>query len=70
MLPPLLPPAVPVPELAPPLLGFVAQYMNIRDSYLVCLPLVFAALALVRSLPARRGLPAGETPPVPTSPHG
>jgi len=57
--------------LAPPLLGFVAQYMGIRDSYLVCLPLVFAALALVRSLPARRGLPRpGATPPVPTSPHG
>jgi len=57
--------------LAPPLLGFVAQYMGIRNSYLVCLPLVFAALALIRSLPARRGLPGpGETPPVPTSPHG
>jgi len=44
--------------LAPPLLGFVAQYMGIRDSYLVCLPLVFAALALVRSLPGRRMQPA------------
>lgn len=56
--------------LAPPLLGFVAQYMNIRDSYLVCLPLIFAALALVRSLPARRGLPAAQTQPVPTAPQG
>ena len=44
--------------LAPPLLGFVAQYMGIRDSYLVCLPLVFAALLLVRSLPGRRMQPA------------
>jgi len=44
--------------LAPPLLGFVAQYMGIRDSYLVCLPLVFLALLLVRSLPGRRMQPA------------
>ena len=50
--------------LAPPLLGFVAQYMGIRDSYLICLPLVFAALALVRSLPGRRDVPGG-TPAVP-----
>ena len=30
--------------LAPPLLGFVAQYFGIRYSYAVCLPVVFAAL--------------------------
>ncbi|UYO01469.1 MAG: MFS transporter [Devosia sp.] len=30
--------------LAPPLLGFVAEYINIRASYLVCLPLLLAGL--------------------------
>jgi MFS family permease len=30
--------------LAPPLLGFVAEYMGIRNSYLVCVPLLLAGL--------------------------
>lgn len=30
--------------LAPPLLGFVAEYLHIRASYLVCLPLLLAGL--------------------------
>src|SRR5690606_30042839 len=30
--------------LAPPLLGFVAEYFGIRNSYMVCLPLLLAGL--------------------------
>jgi MFS family permease len=30
--------------MAPPLLGFVAEYMGIRMSYLICLPLLVAGL--------------------------
>jgi MFS family permease len=30
--------------LAPPLLGFVAEYLGIRNSYLICLPLLLAGL--------------------------
>jgi MFS family permease len=30
--------------MAPPLLGFVAEYMGIRMSYLICLPLLLAGL--------------------------
>jgi MFS family permease len=47
--------------LAPPALGFVAEYAGIRTSYLTCLPIVFAALLSVGALPPRRvavvGLP-------------
>ncbi|OQP87727.1 MFS transporter [Rhizobium rhizosphaerae] len=39
--------------LAPPLLGFVAEQAGIRASYLVCLPLVFVALACVPALKGR-----------------
>ena len=53
--------------LGPPLLGFVAQASNIRVSYLVVLPLVVAALIVIRALPARP-LVAPATQPV--TPHG
>ena len=39
--------------LAPPLLGFVAQYFGIRSSYLVILPIIALGLLFARSLPAR-----------------
>ena len=40
--------------LGPPLLGFVAQYANIRISYLVILPVVICGLIATRALPGRR----------------
>jgi hypothetical protein len=39
--------------LAPPLLGFVAEYIGIRSSYLVCLPLIVLGLWATKALPAR-----------------
>lgn len=39
--------------LGPPLLGFVAQYINIRVSYLVILPIVICGLIATRALPGR-----------------
>jgi MFS family permease len=50
--------------LAPPLLGFVAEYLGIRMSYLICLPLLLAGLwassfALgTRKVEAPHGMPA------------
>jgi MFS family permease len=54
--------------LGPPLLGFVAQATDIRFSYIVVLPLVVAALLLIRSLPAKPMPVLSE--PEPISPHG
>lgn len=51
--------------LGPPLLGFVAQASNIRVSYIAVLPLVVAALLVIRALPAR---PVAAPEPVPA--HG
>ncbi|MBN9335872.1 MFS transporter [Devosia sp.] len=57
--------------LAPPLLGFVAEYLGIRMSYLICLPLLLAGLwassfALgTRSVEAPHGMP-----PEPLGPNG
>lgn len=54
--------------LAPPLLGFVAEYFGIRMSYLICLPLLLAGLwassfALgTRKVEAPHGLPPEPTP--------
>nr|WP_295890575.1 MFS transporter [uncultured Devosia sp.] len=54
--------------LAPPLLGFVAEYLGIRNSYLVCLPLLLAGLwassfALGnRKVEAPHGLPPEPSP--------
>jgi MFS family permease len=57
--------------LGPPLLGGVAQWLGIRNSYLVCLPVVLVGLMLVPALSSRpRPLPPGETPPEPLSAHG
>jgi MFS family permease len=39
--------------LAPPLLGFVAEHAGIRFSYLVCLPIIIAALCLTKALKTR-----------------
>ncbi|MBB3310482.1 MFS family permease [Rhizobium sp. BK196] len=39
--------------LAPPLLGFVAEHAGIRISFLVCLPVIIAALCLTRALKPR-----------------
>lgn len=39
--------------LAPPLLGFVAEHAGIRVSYLVCLPVIIAALCLTKALKPR-----------------
>jgi MFS family permease len=56
--------------LAPPLLGFVAEYLGIRNSYLVCLPFIAFGLIASRALPRRNV----ETPPglmpEPAGPHG
>ena len=57
--------------LAPPLLGTVAHYFGIRESYLICLPLVIASLFAVKALPARPKRGASiESLPEPLSPNG
>jgi MFS family permease len=57
--------------LAPPLLGFVAEYMGIRNSYLICVPLLLAGLWASSFALGPRQL---ETPhglaPEPMPPHG
>ena len=57
--------------LAPPLLGFVAEFINIRASYLICLPLLLAGLwASSFALGTRKvALPPGLAAE-PLSPHG
>jgi hypothetical protein len=40
--------------LAPPLLGFIADYAGMRIAYLICLPLIIYALASIKSLPGRK----------------
>jgi MFS family permease len=56
--------------LAPPLLGFVAEYLGIRNSYLVCVPVLLAGLwASSFALGSRKQeLPHGISPE-PVSPH-
>jgi predicted MFS family arabinose efflux permease len=39
--------------LAPPLLGFIAEYFGIRNSYLICLPVIALGLWATRALPTR-----------------
>lgn len=51
----------------PPLLGFVAQGLGIRNSYWAVVPLVLAALLVIRALPPR-GPVVSE--PVPLTPQG
>jgi MFS family permease len=53
--------------LGPPLLGFVAERFGIRVSYWVCLPLLVAALLVIRALPSQRAVQLSG--PEPVSPH-
>jgi MFS family permease len=39
--------------LGPPILGFIAQYLNIRISYLIVLPVLVLGLSLSRALPTK-----------------
>ncbi|RUT30219.1 MFS transporter [Arsenicitalea aurantiaca] len=55
--------------LAPPLLGFVAEYFGIRNSYLVCLPVIVAGLWGARAL-SRRQEPEYVPAEAPVTPHG
>jgi MFS family permease len=55
--------------LAPPLLGFIAQYTGIRNSYLICLPVIALGLLAAPALAGRR--PANEpSVPEPLTPNG
>jgi MFS family permease len=57
--------------LAPPLLGFVAEYTGIRNSYLICLPLVALGLFSVKALGGRRmATESASAASAPTSVHG
>jgi MFS family permease len=56
--------------LAPPLLGFVAQYLGIRNSYLICLPVIALGLLALPALQGKaraRGMPSV---PEPLTPNG
>ena len=53
--------------IGPPLLGFVAQSIGIRNSYLVVVPLVIAALLVVKALSPNRAV---VSEPMPLTPHG
>lgn len=52
--------------LAPPLLGFIAEHLGIRNAYLVCLPLILGSLLASPSLASRRR----EAQPLPPGQHG
>ncbi len=57
--------------LAPPLLGFVAEFVNIRASYLVCLPLLLAGLwASSFALGTKKAEAPADMPPEPLGPNG
>jgi MFS family permease len=55
--------------LAPPLLGFIAQYTGIRNSYLICVPVIIAGLLAVPALAGRRAAEARAIPE-PATPNG
>jgi len=55
--------------LAPPLLGFVAQYTGIRNSYLVTLPIIVFGLLAIPALQSRRD-PNAPSVPEPLTPNG
>jgi MFS family permease len=55
--------------LAPPLLGFVAEHLGIRNSYLICLPVLLLGLLAVPALAARQPAMQGAVPE-PATPHG
>lgn len=54
--------------LGPPLLGLVAERFGIRTSFWVVVPLLFAALLVIRALPASQARMVGA--PEPVSDHG
>lgn len=54
--------------LGPPLLGFVAERFGIRTSYFVCVPLIIAALLVIRALSPKPTPLLAE--PEPATPHG
>lgn len=55
--------------LAPPLLGFIAEHFGIRNSYLICLPVVVLGLLAVPALAGKR--PANERAVAePATPNG
>jgi MFS family permease len=57
--------------LAPPLLGFVAEYLGIRNSYLICLPLLLGGLwASSFALGPRQSAVAPVLAAEPVPPHG
>ncbi|WEK04004.1 MAG: MFS transporter [Candidatus Devosia phytovorans] len=57
--------------MAPPLLGFVAEHLGIRNSYLICLPLLLAGLwASSFALGTRKVDDPHGLPPEPVPPHG
>jgi MFS family permease len=57
--------------LGPPILGFVANYIGIRWSYVVCLPLVIGSIFAVSALPTRAQPDRpGEILPEPLTPNG
>jgi MFS family permease len=57
--------------LAPPLLGFVAEFLHIRASYLVCLPLLLGGLwASSFALGTRKVEAPPNIPPEPLGPNG
>ena len=55
--------------LAPPLLGFIAQYTGIRNSYLICIPVIALGLWAVPAL-GRTVRPATVPLNEPATPHG
>ena len=55
--------------LAPPLLGFVAQYTGIRNSYLVTLPILAFGLLAIPALQSKRA-PNEPSVPEPMTPNG
>ena len=55
--------------LAPPLLGFVAQYTGIRNSYLVTLPIIVFGFLAIPALQSRRS-PNEPSVPEPLTPNG
>ncbi len=55
--------------LAPPLLGFVAQYTGIRNSYLVTLPVIALGLLAIPALQSRRSADEPSVPE-PLTPNG
>ena len=56
--------------LAPPLLGFVAEYLGIRNSYLIVLPVILVGLIACRALSTKAMATPPGLPPEPATPLG